>query len=47
MDNNPAYQLTVLANKTTEDHPSEYEIIDLTDDFKMENNPAYAETHFK
>jgi len=50
MDKNPAYQSTVLANKTTDDHPSEYEIINLkpaSDDVKMEKNPAYAETHFK
>ena len=53
MDKNPAYQSTVLGNKTTDNHPPEYEVINLqpttpnTDDVKMEKNPAYAETHFK
>jgi len=52
MDRNPAYQSTVLANKTSGDHPPEYEIINLQpaksdDGVKMEKNPAYAETQFK
>jgi len=47
MDKNPAYHSTVLANKTTDDHPSKYEIINLkpaSDDVKVEKNPTYAET---
>ena len=50
MDKNPAYQSTVLATKTSDNHPPEYEIINLkptSDDVKIERNPAYAETHFK
>ena len=52
MDKNPAYQSTVLANKTCDNHPPEYEIVNLQpaksdDGVKMEKNPAYAETQFK
>ena len=51
MDRNPAYQSTVIANKTSDDHPPEYEIINLqpakSDDGVKMKNPAYAETQFK
>jgi len=52
MDRNPAYQSTVIANKTSDNHPPEYDIINLQptksdDDVEMEENPAYAETQFK
>jgi len=50
MDKNPAYHSAVLANKTSDNHPPEYEIINLkpaSDDVNMEKYSAYAETDFK
>ena len=52
MDRSPSCQSTVLANKTSGNHPPEYEIVKLQpaksdDDVKMEKSPAYAETQFK
>ena len=47
----PAYQLTMLVNQTSGDHPPEYEIIearsDDDDDVNADENPAYAVTQFK
>ena len=43
----PAYQSTMLVNKTSGDHPSEYELIKGDDgDVNVEENPTYAETQF-
>jgi len=44
MDRNPAYQSTVIANKTSNDPPPEYEIMNLQPANSVE---AYAETQFK
>ena len=52
MDTNPAYNVFTNNNTKDEDKGLEYEIVDSpfrqikTDDIKMHENPAYAETKF-
>ena len=52
MDTNPAYSVFTNNSTKDEDKGLEYEIVDSpsrqikTDDIKMDENPAYAETKF-